>query len=147
MSLFPLAFTVAVLAMLWTYVSPLIGLLTWPAFVGWAIYFIAGGEARSIVKGGAPLLLGILLAWCAVQVGSGFEAFGIPLAVGVIAFAMVMLANVGLFALIPAQFIGAAVFFGTGADLPATLISMALGLALGLLSTTISGLATRSKAH
>lgn len=136
MALLPLAFTVAVLAMMWTYTAPMIGVPTWPVFIVWAIYFIAGANTSAFIKGGAPLVSGAVLAWLAVQVASS-ESVGMPIAIGVIAFVMVMMSNIRVFALIPAQFVGAAIFFGTGLDLKDTLVCMPIGLVLGFVSATI----------
>ena len=137
MGMLPMAICIAILAMLWTFVSPTVGVLTWPAFIGWAIYFVAGGELSAFGRGGIPLILGVLLAWLAVQFVAFNGGVGLPIAVGTIAFIMVMMANMSYFSLIPAQFIGAAIFFGTGADLVATLLSTAIGFALGYVSKAI----------
>lgn len=140
MALLPLALSVGVLAAIWTFVSPMLAILTWPAFIGWAFFFVAGGDAKAIPKAGLPLASGAILAWLAVQGGPSLGAYGIPIAVGIIAAVMVLMGNQALFALIPAQFVGAAVFFGAGAVLVASLLSLAVGLVIGLISVSIPAL-------
>jgi hypothetical protein len=145
MALLPLALSVGVLAAIWTFVSPMVEILTWPAFIGWAFFFVAGADARAVTKAGLPLASGALLAWAAVAAGPTLGIYGIPLAVGVAAFIMVAMGNQALFALIPAQFVGAAVFFGAGAVLVPTLISLAVGLIIGYVSVTLPALAARKQ--
>jgi hypothetical protein len=140
MALFPLALSVGLLAGIWAFVSPSLGVLTWPAFIGWAFFFVAGGEIKTIPKAALPLASGVLLAWVAVLAGSQMGSAGIPVAVAIVAAVMVLMGNYALFAVIPAQFVGAAVFFGAGADLLATLISLAAGILIGIVSVTLPAL-------
>lgn len=136
MKLFGLALSIAVLAGVWTFVSPLIAVLTWPAFVGWAFFFVAGGDAKAIYKAGAPLISGVILGWLGVLASSNLGMIGLAIAVAVIAFIMVMMANVDLFSVIPAQFAACASFFGVG-DFTATLIPLVIGVLLGYISAML----------
>ena len=136
MKLFGLALSIAVLAGIWTFVSPLIAILTWPAFVGWAFFFVAGGDASAIYKAGAPLISGVILGYLGVLASANFGMIGLAIAVAVIAFIMVMMANINLFGVIPAQFAACASFFGVG-DFVGTLIPLIIGVLLGYVSAML----------
>lgn len=137
MAQLPVALIVGVLAGIWAYVSPELGILTWPAFIAWAFFYVAGGETKALPKVAVPLASGVFLGWLAVLVAPAMGTLGMPIAVTVIATVIVLMGSHPLFALSAAQFGGAASFFGSGADLVATLIALACGLVLGVLSVTI----------
>jgi hypothetical protein len=148
MGLLPLAISVGALAGIWTYLSGTIGVLTWPAFIGWAFFFVAGGKSATVHKAALPLASGALLGWLAVAMSPYLgAATGVPIGVAIVAAIMVLMGNIPLFALIPAQFVGAAVFFGAGADLMATLISLAIGLVIGIISVAIPELLPKKEAE
>ncbi|MGB9783970.1 MAG: DUF1097 domain-containing protein [Moorellaceae bacterium] len=140
----PLAISIAVLAGIWTYVSVQFNLLTWPAFVGWALFFAAGGTAESVRKAFFPSVCGIVLAYLAVLASGhlGTAGLGIAVAVTVIAFVMVMLAPISIFSFVPAQFASCAAFFGTGARFWPTIIPLIIGIGLGYISATVPQLLT-----
>lgn len=86
----------------------------WIAFQSWALYFLAGCD----IKGGIKVLLGyiagiagsILIIKLGMAIPSlGFFAF--PVAVGVVAFAIIFLERTTWFSLVPAIFVGSGAFF------------------------------------
>ncbi len=140
MAQLPVALIVGVLAGLWAWVSPTIGVLTWPAFIAWAFFYVGGAETKALPKVAIPLASGALLGWLAVLAAPALGSVGMPIAVFVIATVIVLMGSHPLFALSAAQFGGAASFFGSGADLLATLIALGCGLVLGVLSVTLPAL-------
>ena len=98
------------------------------------------------------LLLGVVCGYLtiyfgAIQLSSLLGATGVPLFVGLLAALMVILGKFDIFALTPAAFFGFAVYFGTGANLKATLVGLLLGPILGYISikaTTIFNLKKNS---
>jgi hypothetical protein len=111
-----LGLSIGVLAGIWLWVAPMLGLVTWPCFVGWALFFAAGGDHKAIIKAGAPSITGILLAWLAVVLMAPLSFLGnftLPIIIIPIAVIMTALAYIpSLFAFVPAQFAAAASYFG-----------------------------------
>ncbi len=139
--MFPLALSIGVLAGIWTFVSVIAHLLTWPAFVGWALFFAGGGDSKSIGKCLAPGLLGIVLGFLVVKTMPFFSgAWFLPVAVAVIAFIMVMVMSSQIFAFAPAAFAGCAVYFGSNGDIVAATIPFVLGILLGYVSAVLPNL-------
>lgn len=148
----PLALSVGILAAIWTYASIKLGLSTWAAFVGWAFYFVAGGNAKAIMKAGVPTLVGVVFGYLALY-GLKLEGeaaiIGIAVAVGVAALILVVMMNWAPFALAPAAFGSFAVFFAftfgqfQSKDLFSldnvlfSLLALLIGIGLGYLSTSI----------
>jgi hypothetical protein len=147
MAQLPVALIVGLLAGAWAFVSPSIGVLTWPAFIAWAFFYVAGAETRALPKVAVPLASGVLLGWLAVLIAPAMGSLGMPIAVTIIATLIVLMGSHPLFALSAAQFGGAASFFGSGGDLIGTLIALGCGLVLGVLSVTLPALLpSRSRA-
>ncbi|KKM11469.1 hypothetical protein SY88_08630 [Clostridiales bacterium PH28_bin88] len=137
----PLALSIGILAGIWTYVSGITGLLTWPAFVGWALFFAAGGDKNAIVKTGAPIICGVILGYLSVVAAPYLgSALGLAIAVTIIAIIMVMLSPVSIFTFVPAQFAAAASFFGAGAQFVPAIVPLLLGVLFGYLSAVLPGI-------
>jgi hypothetical protein len=147
MQLVPLAISIAVLAGIWTYVSAQLNILTWPAFVGWALFFAAGGNDKAFFRALLPAVSGMVLGYLAV-LGAPYlgKALGVAILVTVIAFIMTVMGSLSLFTFVPAQFAACAAFFGTGAKFWPTVIPMAIGVGLGYLSAMLPVWLTPKKA-
>lgn len=142
----PLALSIGILAGIWTYLSGLLGLLTWPAFVGWALFFAAGGDKNAIIKAGAPITSGVILGYLSILAAPYLgSTLGLAIAVTIIAIIMVMLSPIGIFVFVPAQFAACASFFGTGAKFIPAIVPLLLGVAFGYLSAIIPELLVKDK--
>jgi hypothetical protein len=132
MAYLSLAIVIGVLAGIWTFVSGTFNILTWPAFIGWALFFLTGANVEAIKKSVPPVLSGLLLGYLSVvawgQIGGGLPM--LALLVGVIAFIMIYMINIPAFATAPAAFAATAAFFA-GGDPLAVGIPLLIGLALG----------------
>lgn len=138
-----LALSIAGLVALWVYLSvgnPDFKLNPWIGFVAWAAFFAAGGATDGVKKSVGAGLAGILLtavALYAVQVFGGGLAAMVAV-VAVLAFILVAMADIALFAYTPAAFLGAASFFGSGGKVDASiafiLMTWVVGVAFGFLS-------------
>lgn len=148
MQLFPLSLSIGILAGIWTYLSVILGWLTWPAFVGWAIFFFAGGNKEALVKAFPPLLTGLILGYLTVQANTALsgDTLILSILVVVLAFIMTFMMNVPLLATAPAAFAAAAVYFGVGDPFKAG-IPLIIGLLLGLVSVWIPGLFVKSDSN
>ncbi|MBI5303934.1 MAG: DUF1097 domain-containing protein [Chloroflexi bacterium] len=154
----PLALSVGVLATAWTYASVKLGLPTWAAFVGWAFFFVAGGDAKAMMKAGVPTLVGVLFGYAALyglKLNGEAGVIGVSVAVGVAALVLVIMMNWETFALAPAAFAAFASFFAfafASKDVFAldnilyTLITLVIGIVLGYLSATIPAWFTKPAA-
>ncbi|GAB6171793.1 hypothetical protein JCM15765_12710 [Paradesulfitobacterium aromaticivorans] len=145
--MFPLALSIGGLAGIWTFVSGIASFLTWPAFVGWALFFAGGGDSKAIGKSLAPGLLGIVLGFLVLKAMPLFNGGSLFLAVGVavIAFIMVMVMSTRVFAFAPAAFAGCAVYFGANGDIVAATIPFVLGILLGYVSAVLPNLAKNTQ--
>lgn len=150
----PLSLSVGVLAALWTYASIKLGWPTWAAFVGWAFFFVAGVDAKAMIKAGGPTLAGVLLGYVALyglQLGGELGIVGISVMVGLCALVLVLLMNWEPLALAPAAFAAFAVFFAftfgkfksenffAFDNILYTLLTLFIGIVLGYLSAGIPG--------
>jgi drug/metabolite transporter (DMT)-like permease len=123
---------------------------SWICFQSWAVYFFAGCSLRGGIKAflgyavGIVISIGIILWGTSMQSCLGFYA--VPLAVGVIACAVLFLERVEWLSMIPAIFIGAGAFFAFMNYVPdATLETAALteivycliGLVFGYVTITL----------
>lgn len=138
----PISISVGLLAGIWTYISAVTGILTWPAFAGWAVFFFTGADMEGIKKSAPPTIVGLVLGYISVVINQNFWGgiLGLSVLVTVIAFIMTFLMNYPVFELAPAAFLGAAVYFGAG-GLFAASVPFFIGLiVLGLLSTALGGM-------
>lgn len=138
MQLLPLSLSIGILAGIWTFASATYGLLTWPAFVGWAIFFFLGGNKEALVKALPPTLVGLGLGYLTVVVNTALNGntLVLSLLVTVLAFIMTFMMNVPWLAAAPAAFAATATFFGVGDPIKAG-IPIIIGLCLGYISVWI----------
>lgn len=138
MQFWGLSFSIGILAGIWTYVSAAFGILTWPAFVGWAIFFFVGGNKEAIMKGLPPIISGVVWGYLCVLVFGALAGNTLTLAVlvAIIAFIMTFMMNISMFAAAPAAFASCAAFFGAGDPLKA-LVPLVIGLLLGYVSVVL----------
>jgi hypothetical protein len=91
--------------------------LAWAGFAAWACYFVAGATP----KGGAKVIgcwvAGVIASVIIIELGVwlsgaiGSATAGFPIAVGLIAFCVILFEKVPALDFIPAWFVGAACFF------------------------------------
>ena len=118
----------------WLFLGPLGGTLAiWAAFIAWGCFFHCGGSESGLQSAILGNIAGAIIAgitlWVATQTGLG-DKIGLPLwagiCVGVGVAAMVLLANVEIFAAIPAQ------VYGFASVVALTLLGNGAGLGLGI---------------
>jgi len=155
MSLLPVSLSIGVLCALWFQVTVWVPwFAAWVGYAAWASFYFAGGNEKALGKSLAAniagMLQGALFYWLWVKFGGG----NLPLLsvwIGLFCFVMTMEGNIPLLSAIPAQFVGAAVFFGNlavrGGDVPGTLLNtlvcMVIGNLAGLLSAKLPGMFVR----
>lgn len=111
-----LAISVGVLGAIatWLFLGPLGGMLAiWAAFIAWGCFFHCGGKESGLQSAILGNIAGAIIAgitlWVATQTGIG-DQIGLPIwagiCVGIGVAAMVLLANIPVFAAIPAQVYG-----------------------------------------
>ena len=121
----------------------------WVGFAAWACYFLNG----STVKGGAKVVgcwaAGVVAAILIIEIGTIFTdtmgVLGFPLAVGIVAFLVILFEKVPALDFIPAWFVGAACFFGyntiAGGDYavsaPLIMISCVVGQIFGYVTVLL----------
>jgi hypothetical protein len=127
--------SIGVLAGIWTQLSVTLGLITWVAFVAWALYFATGTKRAGIQTTLASTLSGVFWAWL-VSLVLPVASFPGALAVlvGVLALVLCLEAAFGPLSFIPGAFIGAAVLFGTSFAVGHTVLALVLGVAFGFVS-------------
>lgn len=159
-----LAISVGVLGAIatWLFLGPLGGALAiWAAFIAWGCYFHCGGKEQglqsAILNNAAGAVIGglTLLAAGAAIGGSLPAAVWPAICVGIGVAAMVLLANVPVFAVIPAQVYGFAsvvaytLMKDAGGSLTAAsmenpvvviILSMIIGAVFGYVSEKVAGM-------
>jgi hypothetical protein len=159
-----LAISVGVLGAIatWLFLGPLGGALAiWAAFIAWGCYFHCGGKEQglqsAIVNNAAGAVIGglTLLAAGAAIGGSLPAAVWPAICVGIGVAAMVLLANMPMFSVIPAQVYGFAsvvaytLMKDAGGSLTAVsmenpvvviILSMIIGAAFGYVSEKLAGM-------
>ena len=145
----PLALSVGILAAIWTYASLKLGLSTWAAFVGWAFFFVAGGDTKAIMKAGVPIIVGVVFGYLSLyglKLGGELGVIGVSVAVGVAALILILLMNWAPTALAPAAVAAFATFFGFTlvktdvfdlSNVLFSLLALLIGVALGWLSVSL----------
>jgi hypothetical protein len=160
-----LAISVGVLGAIatWLFLGPLGGALAiWAAFIAWGCFFHCGGketglQSAILCNAAGAIIAGITL-YVATQTGVG-DKIGLPvwaaICVGIGVAAMVLLANIPLFAAIPAQVYGfasvvALTLLGNGAGnltapslqnpVAVIILSMIIGALFGWVSEKFAGM-------
>jgi hypothetical protein len=160
-----LAISVGVLGAIatWLFLGPLGGALAiWAAFIAWGCFFHCGGSESGLQSAILGNIAGAVIAgitlWVATQTGVG-DSLGLPIwagiCVGIGVAVMVLLANIPIFAAIPAQVYGfasvvALTLLGNGAGNLASasmanpvvviILSMIVGAIFGWVSEKVAGL-------
>lgn len=153
-----LAVSVAVLGAIWAYLAlgPLAGsVLVWAGFIAWGSYFHSGGDTAALQKTIVGMIYGAVIAGVALAlvvanpVGLG-DAIAAPVYVGVTVFLLVIVANLSLLSVVPANVYGYAATAGyalstntanltTAPDLTNPVLLVALSAIIGALFAAASG--------
>jgi hypothetical protein len=138
--------TIGVLAGLWTWVSVTTGLITWVAFVCWALFFAAGGRFAAVLKVVPAAITGVIYgALLLVAIGAVGGPVALPVGIAVIAFLMCVQANWAVLAFIPGAFAGCATLFGGAGDWLGVSIALICGALLGWLSEAAATVLNRTR--
>ncbi len=88
---------------------------SWISFQSWAVYFLAGCSVKGGIKAFLAYAVGIGASILIMILGGALTPvlafWAVPVAVGLIAFAVIFFEKVEWLSLIPALFIGAGAFF------------------------------------
>ncbi len=153
-----LAVSIAVLGAIWAYLAfgPLAGsVLVWVGFIAWGSYFHSGGDATALQKTIVGMIYGAIIAGVALALvganpaGLG-DAIAAPVYVGVTVFLLVIVANISLLSVVPANVYGYAATAGyalststanltTTPDLTNPVLLVALSSIIGTLFAAASG--------
>lgn len=123
---------------------------SWISFQAWAVYFFAGCNLKGGLKTFISYALGIGASVLIMLLGGAITPalafWGVPIAVGLIAFVVIFFERVELLGLIPALFIGAGAFFAFMSYVPGAtfanaafteLVYCAIGIAFGFITVSL----------
>lgn len=153
-----LALSIAILGGIWAFLAlgPLAGsVLVWAGFIAWGSYFHSGGDGAALQKTIVGMIYGAVIAGVALAlvvanpVGLG-DAIAAPVYVGVTVFFLVIVANINLLSVVPANVYGYAATAGyalstntanltTTPDLTNPVLLVALSAIIGTLFGAASG--------
>jgi hypothetical protein len=153
-----LAVSIAILGAVWAFLAlgPLAGsVLVWAGFIAWGSYFHSGGDSAALQKTIVGMIYGAVVAGVALAlvvanpVGLG-AAIAAPIYVGVTVFFLVIVANISLLSVVPANVYGYAATAGyalstntanltTTPDLTNPVLLVALSAIIGTLFAAASG--------
>jgi len=123
---------------------------SWISFQSWAVYFLAGCSIKGGIKAFLAYAVGIGASILIMLLGGALTPalafWAVPVAVGLIAFAVIFFEKVEWLSLIPALFIGAGAFFAFMSYVPGAtfsnaaiteLVYCAIGLVFGYVTITL----------
>jgi hypothetical protein len=114
----PHAGIIAILAALMQFLDiKIVQFSAWVGFAAWACYFLNGCTIKGGLKVISCWVAGVIASILIIELGTRFSAgmgaeVGFPLAVGIIAFFVILFEKVPALDFIPGWFVGAACFFG-----------------------------------
>ncbi len=121
----------------------------WVGFAAWACYFVNGCTIKGGLKVIGCWIAGVIASILIIEAGIVFTntmgVFGFPLAVGIVAFHVILFEKVPALSFIPGWFVGAACFFGyntiAGGDysvsVPLILVSCVVGQIFGFVTVLL----------
>ena len=138
MQLLPVSLSIGILAGIWTFVSMTYGILTWPTFIGWAIFFFLGANKEALGKAFPPVIVGLVFGYLTVMANTALHGNTLVLSilVAILAFLLTFMMNIPLLAAAPCAFAATATFFAVGDPIKAA-IPLIVGLCLGYISVWI----------
>lgn len=152
-----LALSVGILAAVYVFSSISIGTLSvgpisitlhaWTVFITWALFFAAGANNEAALKVATTAVWGPVWGYAVVFLGATTlgPVIGVPLGLGVAVFIfaaaiVIMMTDIPFFSFGPGAFAGWAVFFGTTNDLWGSIVTLLIGVGLGMLSVRLPNL-------
>lgn len=148
-----IAFAIAAVAALYTYVAQSFGLVSWISFTCWAAYFLAGGSPkegwRMFVNWACGVGLGAIIILLATAIGPVLgDTHAYPVAMFIVLVPTLLLENVRFLNMIPFIFFGAISLFALGKPVElATFQTLGtagvLGIGLGWMTTSMRSSITR----
>lgn len=157
--LIALAISIGVFALIatWLFLGPLavLNMQVWQAFIAWASHYHNGGKRDGITKTIVCMSAGAVIGMASVMLAGQFGALGslaAPVAVGIGAAVMVLLAHIPLVSTIPSTVYGFASVAGLillGKDMTPekaiipTILSIVVGAGFGWLSEFVAGKMTK----
>ena len=72
-----LSISVGLVGAAWTLIANQLGILAWPGFIGWTIYFYGGADSKSIKHSLPSVFLGVFLAYLSAIIQNNFFSNGL----------------------------------------------------------------------
>lgn len=137
-----LSISVGLVGAVWTLVAGSLGILAWPGFLGWTVYFYGGADSKSIKLSLPSVFLGVFLAYLSVIIQNNFFSNGLWVFIPafLLSFTMTYAQNLPIFRIVPAIFAGSILYFSTGSFFYALVISSIGIIVLGITSTVLGNL-------
>lgn len=134
-----LSIAVGLVGAAWTLIANQLGILAWPGFIGWTIYFYGGADSKSIKYSLPSVFLGVFLAYLSAIIQNNFFSNGLWIFIPafLLSFTMTYAQNIEIFKLVPAIFSGSILYFSTGSFFYALVISSIGIIGLGITSTVL----------
>lgn len=152
-SLCALSITTAVLCGLWSYLSTIVGLISWAGFAGCTTYFASGKHGiTGLKKAIFPNLIGVVCGMTIIILSNLVPIFGeLGIWCAIITFVMCIIAKFELFDFCPGTFVGCFSTFAAGGDwkilIPSLLIGAFLGFACDYSGVWLHKVATAENAE
>lgn len=135
-----ISLSVGILAGTWAYIGELLGIPSWPGFIGWSIFFFSGANFEGCKKSLPCIVLGPILAYITIFTMTTLQTSGITSALIVVGlgFAMTIAQSFKVFELATATFISANIYFGLGNKLLEAIFITSVGLIIGIISIKLA---------
>lgn len=136
-----MSLAVGLITAIWFFLAGVINIQPWAGFLGWSIFFFAGADVEAAKKTLPSIIIGPILAYLTVhgQTAFGNSVLMVAFIAFLLGFVITILQVFTLFEVAGATFVSANVYFAS-MSLYDSIIGVALGLILGLVSVKLSGL-------
>lgn len=130
-----ISLSVGVLSGVWAFIAGKLGVPSWPAFIGWSIFFFTGANWQACKDSFPAIVLGPILAYLTLftQMTLGTAGITSALVVIVLGFTMTIAQSLPIFSIAAVTFVSCNIYFASGSMFDSIVVT-AFGLVIGLIS-------------
>lgn len=141
----PMTLAVFITTVGWAMISAILSVPSWPAFIGWALFYLIGAKKEDIKSNIPSLVGGVILAYLTGMLLNYLALPLIPnsLLVGCMAALVILFQDTIWFKMISTVFIGINLYFALG-NVPLAIILPVVGLIMGLITNALIVLIEKS---
>lgn len=130
-----ISISIGLISGIWVFIAGNLGLPSWAGFIGWSVFFFAGGNFKACKKSFTYIVLGAILAYLTVHIQTVLNTSGVTsaLVIVIFAFTMTIAQSFSIFSMSSATFVGCNIYFASG-SLFHTIVVTSIDLIIALVS-------------